>query len=306
VIYYKNVLHFSKGEIIAMTSRRLLALLIILLTTALGQTVWGQEKSKEIVRVRGSESMTSLINGYANEFSASHPNCNLVISGGDFHVGLEGIIAGNTEVAMLSARPPESVFAGAKAAGLTIEEAVVGWGGIVIITNASNSIQSLTIDQAHKLLAGEYKNWSEVGGPDQPVVVVAINETVRAGTYKYLTEEFLHSSFASGARMVSYFRAIPPAVAELPGSIGLIRMRNLERLQEQGQEKTVKEVPIKADENSAAVMPTRTTIEQGTYPITRPYLLYVATNKANKCTIDFFRFCEARNPRPHSAPKTPK
>jgi phosphate transport system substrate-binding protein len=289
-----------------MTVRRFFALLMILLTTMLGTAVRGQEKSKEIVRVRGSESMTSLINGYAHEFSATHPNCNLVVSGGDLHAGLESIVGGNAEVAMLSAHPPESVLTEAKTAGLTIESVVVGWGGIVIITHASNPIQSLTVDQAHKLLSGDYKNWSEVGGPDQPVVVVAINETVRAGTFKYLTEEFLHGNFAPGARLVSYFRAIPPTVAELPGSIGLIRMRNLERLHEQGQDKTVKEVPIKQDESSIAVTPTRSTIEQGIYPITRPYLLYVATNKANKCTIDFFRFCEARNPRPHGAPPTSK
>lgn len=290
----------------AMTSRRFLALTLILLTTALGQTVWGQEKSREIVRVRGSESMTNLINGFANEFSAANPSCNLVISGGDFHLGLESLISGNAELAMLSARPPQSVLQTSKSAGLEIVEAVVGWGGIVIITHPSNSIESLTVDQTHKLLAGDYKNWSQVGGPDEPVTVVAINETVRAGTFKYLTEEFLHSNFAPGARLVSYFRAIPPAVAEQPGSIGIIRMRNFERLHEQGQDKTVKEIAIKKDERSLAVLPTRETIEEGVYPITRPYFLYMASNKANKCTVDFFRFCEARNPRPHDTPPAPK
>jgi phosphate transport system substrate-binding protein len=288
-----------------MTPSRLFGLIIILFSVVIGQSAYPQQQAKEIVRVRGSESMTHLISVYANEFIPGNPNCNLVISGGDFHMGMETLISGETELAMISAALSPTDLKAAEAAGLKIESAVVGWGGIVIIAHRANPVVSLTVDQVNKLLTGEIKNWKQVGGPDKPVLVVAINETVRAGTYKYLTQELIHGNFAPGAKLVSYFRSVPPTVAENEGAIGIIRVRNLERMHDQGQDKTIKEIAVKKDDASPAVMPTRETVDEGIYPITRPYFLYVATNKANKCTMDFFKYCAARNPRLH-VPQTKK
>ncbi len=289
-----------------MKPSRIIGLIIILFVAAIGRIAYAEDTPKEIVRVRGSESMTHFISVYAHEFTAGNPNCNLVISGGDFHIGMENLIAGETEIAMISAQPSESDLKAAEAAGLKIQSAVVGWGGIVIVVHRSNPVVSLSVDQVRKLLTGEFKNWSQVGGPDKPVLVVGINDTVREGTDKFITEEFLKGHFAGNARLVAYFRSIPPTVGENEGAIGVIRVRNLERLHEQGQDKSTKAVAVKKDEGAPAVLPTRETVDEGIYPITRPYFLYIATNKANKCTMDFFKYCEARNPRAHVAPGAKK
>lgn len=283
------------------TAGRIFVYIMALLATVISTAAHAEDKAKEIVRVRGSESMTHFISMYADEFSPSEHNCNLVISGGDFHMGMENLRTGEAEIAMLSARASDAELKGAKSAGLDIQEAIIGWGGIVIIVHPTNPIVSLTVDQVRKLLTGQYTDWSQVGGPSKPVLVVGITDTVRGGTDKYITEEFLHGAFAPGAKLVSYFRSIPPTVAENEGAIGVIRLRNLERLHEQGQDKSTKEIAVKKDEGSAAVMPTRESIDEGIYPITRPYFLYLASNKSNKCALDFFNYCAARNPRAHGA-----
>lgn len=256
------------------------------------------EPGKDIVRVRGSESMAHMMTMYASEFSSADRGCNIVVSGGANESGIETLFSGEAEVAMISDGLSKKEIEAAKSQGLDLQEAAIGWGAIVIIVSPANPIVSLTLDQARKLFVGEFTSWKQVGGQEKPVQVIAINESIRSGSHKYLAEDFLKGNFAPGAKLVSYFRSIPAAVAENENSIGLIRMRNLERLIEQGMDKKIKVVAIKKDDRSPAIAPTRESIDEGTYPITRPYLLCVPANRANVCTMEFFKFCAARNPRP--------
>jgi phosphate transport system substrate-binding protein len=256
------------------------------------------ESDKDIVRVRGSESMAHLMTVYASEFSSPDRGCNIVVSGGANESGMETLFSGEAEVAMISDRLSKKEIEAAKSKGLDLQEAAIGWGGIVVIVNPANPVVSLTVDQARKLFVGELTSWRQVGGQEKPVQVIAINEAVRSGSHKYLAEGFLQGNFAPGAKLVSYFRSIPAAVAENENAIGLIRMRNLERLIEQGMDKKIKVVALKKDDLSPAIAPTRESIDEGTYPVTRPYLLCVPANRANTCTMEFFKFCAARNPRP--------
>jgi phosphate transport system substrate-binding protein len=268
--------------------------LVICLTAI--QLSFSQE-SKETVRVKGSESMSHLMTVYATEFSTANSKCNVVISGGQSRVGLSSLIDGTAEISMESARLSKAELDQAKAKGLNLIEAIVGWGGLVFVVNPSNPVESLTVDQIAKLLKGEYTSWKQVGGPDKPVEVVTVDEGPRSGTYKFITEEILKGNFAPGAKKLAYFRSVPPTVGETEGAIGIIRMRNLERLIDQGQEKKIKVVAIKKDDKSPAVTPQRESIDDGHYPVIRPFLIYMDSNKVNKCAADFFKFCEARNTR---------
>jgi len=50
----------------------------------------------------------------------------------------------------------------------------VAWDALVIITNASNPVSSLTLKQVHDIYLGKIHNWSEVGGSDTPIDVYAV------------------------------------------------------------------------------------------------------------------------------------
>lgn len=259
-----------------------------------------QKPAEGVVRVIGADSMAHTVTIYANEFSAIKPNCNILVSGGPSRGGWEKLVNGVAEIAMMSSLPSKSQQDEAKTKGLNVTEAVIAWGGIVIITHPSNPVDSLTVDQVRLLLSGRVNNWKDVGGPDRAVTVVSVADGVRSGSARFLAQDFVKGSIAPGARLLAYFRSVPPTVAETEGSIGVIRMRNLERLIEQGQDKRIKVMGIKKDERSPAVTPSRESIDEGTYPITRPYFLCI-TSKADKDSMDFFKFCEARNPRPKAA-----
>jgi phosphate transport system substrate-binding protein len=50
----------------------------------------------------------------------------------------------------------------------------VAWDGLVMITSASNPVDSLTLKQLHDIYYGKIHNWSEVGGPNAPIDVYAV------------------------------------------------------------------------------------------------------------------------------------
>jgi phosphate transport system substrate-binding protein len=251
----------------------------------------------EPVRVIGSDSMAHTITLYATEFASSNPGCNVLVSGGQTGLGWDKMIIGEAEIAMMSEPPSKAQLDQSKAKGLTIDETVVGWGGIVLITHPSNPVDSLTLDQLSKLLTGQCSNWKDVGGPEKPVQVVTASTQARAEDMNFIVERIAKGSLAPSARQLSYFRSVPPTVAETEGSLGVIRMRNLERLIEQNQDKRIKVIAVKKDERSPAIAPSRESIDEGLYPITRPFFLAANQNSISACARSFFNYCDARNPR---------
>lgn len=54
-----------------------------------------------------------------------------------------------------------------------LEEIIIAYDGIVIVTHPSNKIENLTMEQVKQIFTGEVKNWKELGGEDLEIVVVS-------------------------------------------------------------------------------------------------------------------------------------
>lgn len=54
-----------------------------------------------------------------------------------------------------------------------IEQLVIAYDGIVVVTHPSNPVQNLTMEQVKAIFTGEVTNWKEVGGKDMEIVVVS-------------------------------------------------------------------------------------------------------------------------------------
>jgi phosphate transport system substrate-binding protein len=50
----------------------------------------------------------------------------------------------------------------------------VAWDGLVVITQASNPVNNLSLKQVHDIYYGRIHNWSEVGGRNAPIDVYAV------------------------------------------------------------------------------------------------------------------------------------
>ena len=74
------------------------------------------------------------------------------------------------DLAFLAA-PTEEEMAYLNERGVSIEMKLYGGDGLVFIGNAANPVQNLTHEQIVAIYRGEIKNWSELGGPDEPIIV---------------------------------------------------------------------------------------------------------------------------------------
>ncbi|HEX5488005.1 MAG TPA: substrate-binding domain-containing protein [Rhodanobacteraceae bacterium] len=122
------------------------------------------KSSSPALMVRGDQVSTNgLVAAVAKAFAAT----------GDGHIeftpfntidGIDQAIAGTIDIAA-SARPayPKRT----QEAALTFTP--VAWDALVMITNASNPVDNLTLKQLHDIYYGRIKNWSKLGGRDEPI-----------------------------------------------------------------------------------------------------------------------------------------
>ena len=151
----------------------------------------------------------------------------------------------------------------AKAKGLQLDEHVVGYGGIVIITDQQNPVDELSIDQVRKIFTGEIVNWKDINGKDQAITVFKSGEK-HPGTLLFVENDILGGvPITKSAITLPDFPVIIKKVAETAGSIAYARMRD----PFPGPASRTKLLKIRKDEHSLPVSASRETIGNGTYPL---------------------------------------
>ncbi|CAA7620775.1 putative ABC-type phosphate transport system periplasmic component-like protein [Candidatus Terasakiella magnetica] len=138
--------------------------------------------------------------------------------------GLKDLYGGKSDVMMVAAplkATEDSINKAApgsvSATGLQMSQ--VGTIAIRFIINPANPVKSLSEAQVKDILTGKITNWKEVGGPDQPVLVVA--EVPGFGTRTNVVTTFLGGTEISDkARMVQALVQVAQVVGQAPWAIG--------------------------------------------------------------------------------------
>ena len=86
------------------------------------------------------------------------------------------------------ALPSDEQVATAKAAGVEFEYHTILSGGFVFFVNKDNPVDSITQEQLKGIVSGKIKNWKELGGDDEPIVLFQRNEGSgsQTGLYRYV------------------------------------------------------------------------------------------------------------------------
>ena len=86
------------------------------------------------------------------------------------------------------ALPSEEQIETAKQAGVEFEYHTILSGGFVFFVNKDNPVDSVTQQQLKDIVSGKIKNWKEVGGDDEPIVLFQRNEGSgsQTGLYRYV------------------------------------------------------------------------------------------------------------------------
>ncbi len=98
--------------------------------------------------------------------------------------------------------------------------ALIGTLQVRFIINSKNTTTKLTREELVKILLGETTNWSLVGGPNLPIVIV----TEQEGGLRTTTEEVLLNKrkISPNARTFPSANSIAPIVSQIPGAIGIV------------------------------------------------------------------------------------
>ncbi|MCC6143197.1 MAG: PstS family phosphate ABC transporter substrate-binding protein [Candidatus Hydrogenedentes bacterium] len=235
-----------------------------------------------VVTVKGSDTMVHLAMELAEAYMNAHPDTEVSVTGGGSGTGIAALLNGSTDICTASRDLQDKEQETAQSKGMSIDEHGIALDGIAIIVNPENPVNELSLDDLKKMYTGSYTRWSDVGGPDQPILLLSRESS--SGTYVFFQEHVLEKQdYSKEARLMPATSAIVESVASDAWSIGYIGLGYAE-----GAGDRVKVIGIKMDAGKS-IMPTVDSVISGEYPISRPLHLYT-TSEATAAARAFIEF----------------
>ncbi len=232
------------------------------------------QSAVSVIRVCGPDSMLGRMQILTKVFMKNNPDIKMeILEGRLVDVGIHSLIEDKCDVAMASRGLTEKESELAVQKGVELVEQLIGYGGIVIITHPQNLVNELSVDQVRKIFKGEITRWDQLGGRTENITVVVTDESQHPGTFVFMQHDFLGSKFAKDAVALTQFPGVMAKVAKTPGAIGYVRIRDAFESKPK-QRDAIKVLEIRKMGALAGVMPSRETVNDGSYPIRRPYYLY--------------------------------
>jgi phosphate transport system substrate-binding protein len=223
------------------------------------------------LQIKGSDTMVNLGQAWAEAFMKQSQGSSIAVTGGGSGTGITALVNNTCDIAEVSREMKESEIKLAESKGFSPYKIVVALDGLAVVVNPANKVSDLTIDQLGDVFTGKIKNWKELGGRDAKIVL--LSREVNSGTHVYFKEHVLRrgkadgkEEFAAEALLLSSSQAIADEVSQNLDAIGYYGMGYI----------TAKEkaLMIAKDKSVAYVAPTMDNILNGSYPISRPLLMY--------------------------------
>ena len=202
----------------------------------------------------GSTSMEKVCEALAETFMEKYPDVTVTVEYTGSGAGIESVInkmvdIGNSSRALKDTEKEKGVV-----------ENVIAIDGIAVITNNSNEVENLTKEDLIKIYTGEIKNWKELGGKDENIVV--LGREAGSGTRGAFEELLGIVDSCVYAGELDSTGGVKAKVASTEGTIGYVSLDVVDD--------TVK--ALKLD----GVEATEANIKAGSYLLSRPFVM--ATN----------------------------
>ena len=212
------------------------------------------EESVELngtIKLAGSTSMEKLCEAMSESFMEKNPGVTVTVEYTGSGAGLESLAAGSVDIGNASRGLKDEE----KASGAV--ENIVAIDGIAVITNKSCSIKDVTSKDLAKIYSGEITDWAELGGKEQPIVV--IGREAGSGTRDAFEELLEVKDVCAYAQELDSTGAVLAKVGTTPGAIGYVSLDVVDD--------TVSGLKIDG------VEPTEEEILAGNYMLQRPFVM---------------------------------
>ena len=237
------------------------------------------------VSVSGSTSVTELMEVLGETFQNSNPQVVVEVQGTGSSAGIRAANDGTSQIGMSSRAVMEDEL------NAGVEKFTLAHDGIAVVVNNSNGVVDMTTDQISAIYKGEITNWNEVGGSDNPIVVVTRDPA--SGTrgafedimsLKMTTEDGKKvSAISASAQVAAGNGAVKTTVAQNDFAIGYISLGSVDN-----SLKALKVNGIEASDSN---------ISSGAYGVARPFeLMFSGENQseASRAYLDWMLTEEAQ------------
>lgn len=250
-------------------------------TGTTGEASTGTELSGSVLAV-GSTALQPLVDQVAQKFMADskYANVSVQVQGGGSGTGLTQVSEGQANIGNSDVFAEEKLDADKAKELVDHQVAVVA---IATVVNEAAGVTNLTKQQLIDIFTGKVKNWKDVGGKDQAIVIV--NRPSSSGT------RATYENFALGQKVEDLAGSIQEdssgtvkkLVTETPGAIGYLALSylddSLKAIQYDGVEASVENV------------------ESGKYPVWAYEHMYTKgePDAATKALLDYMLTDEVQN-----------
>jgi phosphate transport system substrate-binding protein len=193
------------------------------------------------------------------------------VKGGGATLGIQTAASGKADIGG-SCRPAKpDISELEKGAQMT----QVGWDALVVMVHPDNPVDNLTIKQLYMIMTGEIRNWNEVGGNnDQILVVVRVGKMSGVG---YMARKMLFNDpRANFYRRAINLKSSGPVEKKVEGRVSAIGISGVSS----AKRRKVKLLSLNG------IAPTKENVANGTYPFFRP--LYLMTKGEPKREVKAF------------------
>jgi ABC-type phosphate transport system substrate-binding protein len=160
-----------------------------------------------------------------------------------------------------TAAEPVKRIAARHSSPLNSTSLTVGSEMIVVVTQASNPVNSLSMDQLRQVFSGEYDNWSQLGGPDLPIKVVVGGEAIG------FREPMLNTAMTPNAMRTPFMSFVIPRVDRTPGAVGFLRITKGEQVRFIDGLTSIKKLSLRRNDTAPAVPAHHLSLFGGDYPL---------------------------------------
>ncbi len=258
--------------------RRSMSTLLSILVIACGGRA--ENGARAVIQNKGSDTLITVAQAWAEAYSAVDAEVAVAVSGGGSGTGISAMINGTVDIANSSRKMTSREIEAARANGNDPVEHLVGHDALAVYVHRDNPVGRLTLDQLAGIYGenGTIERWSQL---DVQVPGCTSDEIVRvsrqnnSGTFAYFREAVLdNEDFKLGSHDMHGSKDVVHLVAQTPCSIGY-----------SGMAYATPEVTMPCVMGTAGdpcVGPSIETALDGSYPISRPLLMYTSGSPAGQ------------------------
>jgi phosphate transport system substrate-binding protein len=204
------------------------------------------------VTISGSSALQPLVNAAKEKYEAAHAGASIEVSAGGSKKGIADVASGAVQIGDSDIPAPEEV----KAQLVDHKVAVVGFAAMANKGDFNAKIGSLTMKDLGRIFTGEVKNWKDLGGGSQPIVV--INRAPASGTRAVFGGIVLGGDKFVEGQTEDNSGALVAKLKQTKGAISYLALSF--------KDDDLVTIAIK-DEKGVVVDPSDANIETGRYPI---------------------------------------